>query len=105
MKILIDECLPKQLKNHLTEFEIFTVSEMGWESFKNGNLLRTAISSNFDIFLTADKKLKFEQNIKQLNITIVIFDVFRNKIENILPLFQKFKNEIKSYSKYKIYIL
>ena len=105
MKVLIDECLPRQLKSYLSEFEVFTVSELGWESFKNGTLLKHAIDSHYDIFLTADKKLKYEQNMKLLNISIVIFDVYRNKIENILPMLDRFKSEIENYSKNEIHIL
>lgn len=105
MKILIDECLPKKLKQYLSEFEVNTVSELGWESLKNGELLKQAISNKFDILLTADKKLKYEQNLKSPNITIVVFDVYRNKIENIIPLLSRFKEEIIKYLKNEIYIL
>lgn len=105
MKILIDECLPKKLKQYLSEFEVNTVSELGWESLKNGELLKQAINNKFDVFLTADKKLKYEQNIKSMNITIVVFDVYRNKIENIIPLLKRFKEEIIKYLKNEIYIL
>lgn len=70
MKILLDECLPRKLKNHLEEYDVFTVSEKGWTSLKNGSLLKTAIIEEFDILLTVDKKLEYEQNMDLFNITV-----------------------------------
>jgi hypothetical protein len=43
MKILLDECLPRKLKDHLGEYDVFTVSEKDWASLKNGNLIKAAI--------------------------------------------------------------
>jgi predicted nuclease of predicted toxin-antitoxin system len=105
MKILLDECLPGRLKNHLKEYDVFTVAEIGWTSMKNGNLLRTAIENNFDVFLTVDKKLEYEQNIKSLNITIVVFDVHRNKIEELIPLIKLFNAMITELEKGKVYTI
>lgn len=105
MKLLLDECLPRRIKNHLKEFNVFTVGDKGWSSLKNGNLLRAAITDNSDIQLTVDKKLKHEQNVKQLNIAIVIFDVIRNKEEDIIPLLSKFRSQIIKFEKGKIYLI
>lgn len=105
MKILLDECLPRRLKDHLKEFGTFTASEKGWASLKNGALLRAAINDSFDIFLTVDKKLEYEQNMKLFNITVVVFDVPRNKIELITPLLEKFKSQINNYIKGKVYTI
>lgn len=57
MKILLDECVTKKLKRHLTEFEVKTVVEMNWSGLKNGNLLNEAIKEKFDILLTIDKNI------------------------------------------------
>ena len=91
MKILLDECLPVRLKESLNEFEVFSVSEMGWRSLKNGKLLKTAVENNFDVFLTVDKKLESQQNLKSFNLAVMVFVVVRNKIELITPLIPKLK--------------
>lgn len=101
MKILLDECLPKRLKDHLKEYDVSTASEKGWASLKNGNLLMAAIENKFDVLLTVDKKLEYEQNIKLFNITIVVFDVHRNKIEEIVPLLKTFKEQVGKFEKGK----
>jgi predicted nuclease of predicted toxin-antitoxin system len=75
MKILLDECLPIRLKQYLTGFEAYTVYEMGWSSLKNGKLMQKAIDSGFEALLTVDKNLQYQQNIKEYDISIVVFDV------------------------------
>jgi len=90
MKILLDECLPVRLKNLLKEYEVFSVLEMGWRSLKNGKLLRAAVENNFDVFLTVDKKLEYQQNLDSFNIAVVVFNVSRNKIELLSPLIPTF---------------
>ena len=68
-----------------------TVPEMGWAGKKNGVLLRLAVQSNFDIFITADQNLTYQQNLKQSDITIIVlatkdnsFDTYKRCIPIIL---------------------
>lgn len=58
MRVLIDECLPKKLKNEISADVIRTVPEMGWASTKNGTLMRLA-ESEFDVILTNDQNLEY----------------------------------------------
>jgi hypothetical protein len=105
MKILLDECLPKRLKSFLTDFEVNTTEEMGWTSLENGNLIKAAIEKEFDILLTIDKNLEFQQNIKSYNITVVVFNVPRNKIDFISPLIPELKEKINTFEKGKVYYI
>ena len=105
MKILLDECLPKRLKSLLSEFEVKTATEMGWRSVRNGQLLTVAQQNGFEIFLTVDKKLEYQQNLKKYNLTVVVFDVPRTKLENIIPLIPKFIRNIASFEKGKAYTI
>ena len=65
-RVLFDEDVPRQLRRDLPEFEIRTVQEEGWTSAKNGELLRLC-SSIYDVLVTADKRLRFQQNIASFN--------------------------------------
>ena len=56
MRILVNECLPEDLKEWLRGWELTTVQELGWAGVKNGELLRRA-EDQFDLLLTADKRL------------------------------------------------
>ena len=63
MKILLDECVTKRLKPHLSKHEVITVTEKGWSGLKNGQLMAAASADEFDILLTIDKNLQHQQNI------------------------------------------
>jgi predicted nuclease of predicted toxin-antitoxin system len=105
MKILLDECVTKKLKNHLTEFEVFRVSEMGWSGVKNGKLMTLCVENNFDILLTIDKNLIFQQNLEKYKVTIAVFNCKTSKIEDILMFLEPFKNRIFDFEKHKAYLL
>ena len=63
MKILLDECVTKKLKRYLSDFEVRTVVEMGWSGYRNGKLLNTAVLEHFDIVLSIDKNMVYQQNM------------------------------------------
>jgi len=105
MKILLDECLPKRLKYLLPGFDVTTTEEIGWASLENGDLIKAAIGEHFDIMLTVDKKLEYQQNIKNYDITIVVFDVRRNKIDFISPLIPELIEKLNTFEKGKVYYI
>ena len=70
-RVLFDENLPRLLRRGLTEFEIRTVQEEGWGSFKNGALLRRA-EGHFDVLLTADRRMQYQQKLTSFGIGVVV---------------------------------
>ena len=84
MKILLDECVPRGLRRHLPGHEIKTVPEMGWGGIKNGKLLALAQES-FEVFLTVDQNLSFQQNLPQFRIAVLVVPARSNDINDILP--------------------
>lgn len=105
MKILLDECVTKQLKQHLKEFEVFTVTEMRWNGLKNGKLLSQCVDKDFDIVLTIDKNLMFQQNLDRFPITIAVLDFMTSKIEELVLFIASFKDKIKDLQKHKAYLI
>lgn len=95
MKILLDECLPKRLKRELPEHEVYTVPEMGWAGTKNGALIRAAIPE-FDVFLTVDQNLTYQQNLTGSTLAIVTLNVLSNRFEDIVPLMPRVNAVLKS---------
>lgn len=86
-RVLFDEDVPRQLRRDMPEFQIRTVQEEGWSSFKNGELLRRS-APTFDVFVTADKRLRHQQNLSQHQIGVVVlgtFDVRLPRLQQILP--------------------
>ena len=75
MKVLLDEDLPHKLRLALAGHEVLSVSYAGWAGLKNGTLLSAAEEAGFEVFLTADKSLPYQQNLKQRRIAIVVLSV------------------------------
>lgn len=69
--MLFDEDVPRQLRRDLQEFAIRTVQEKDWSSVKNGELLRLS-APVFDVLVTADKRLRYQQSIAKHNIGVVV---------------------------------
>lgn len=71
MRLLLDECVARKLKRDLVGHEVITVVEAGYSGLKNGVLLRAA-AGNFDVFITVDQNLPYQQNIGLLQIAVLI---------------------------------
>src|SRR5947209_147181 len=70
MKILVDECVPRQITRFFPEHEIHTVPGIGWSGTKNGELIQRA-ENQFDIFITSDHNIRYQQNLKGRKIAII----------------------------------
>ena len=82
MKILLDESLPTKLSEFFgTEYEVLTVKDMNWLGKKNGELLRLVIENNFDVFVTADRNLPYQQNLKAITFILAILCGVNNRRE------------------------
>lgn len=84
-RVLFDENMPRQLRRHLDGCEVRTAQEEGWSGLKNGKLLAKAAAS-FDVLLTADQRMRFQQNLARFDIAVVVIEVRDTTIENLLPL-------------------
>jgi len=71
MKILLDECLPRQLRHDLPDHDVTTVAAMGWAGTKNGALLRLA-ASDFDVFITIDRNIAYQQRLQMPNMAVIL---------------------------------
>lgn len=70
-RILFDHCVPKPLRRHLPAFEIRTCFEEGWSTVRNGELLIKAEAAGFNILVTADQNLSYQQNLAERRIAIL----------------------------------
>jgi predicted nuclease of predicted toxin-antitoxin system len=86
VRVLLDEQLPRQLVPYLVGHDTRTVQEEGWAGLKNGELLQQAEVAGFEIFLTSDQNLEFQQNLKKSRLLVVILSAVSNAIEDLLPL-------------------
>jgi len=88
MKILLDECTPKALKKVFTDqgHECRTVQESGWSGKKNGELVGLA-ETTFDVLITVDTNLRYQQNLAPRKIAIVVLHASSNRLDYLLQYF------------------
>ena len=70
MKLLLDECVPRRLKNDLKEHDVQTVDELGLKGVLD-EVLRAAAAQAFDVFITVDRRIPFQQNLLQFNLALM----------------------------------
>ena len=72
MKILFDQGTPVPLRDYLSSHSIDTAYELGWSQLRNGELLSEAEQHGYEIFITTDRNLKYQQNLSEREIAIVV---------------------------------
>ena len=86
MKILLDETIPVQLAKLFPEsFEVSSVSGLGWNALKNGELLERATQQRFEALVTVDRNMPFQQNSEQLGFPVLVVHVPKNRLDYLLP--------------------
>jgi predicted nuclease of predicted toxin-antitoxin system len=95
MRILIDECLPRKLKRELPEHDTYTVAEMGWSGTKNGALLKL-MANDFDVLVTIDQNLKYQQNLQGATVAVLQLSALSNRLKDLLPLIPQLKEVLKT---------
>ena len=88
MKLLIDECIDRKLAREFVGYEVKTVPQMGWAGTKNGKLLALA-AAEFDIFITVDRNLSFQQNLPEFDIAVIVLQASSNRLADLKPLIPK----------------
>ena len=72
MRILFDQATPVPIRSYLNSHVVSTASQQGWAALKNGDLLTAAEAAGFDVLLTTDKNLRYQQNLVGRKIAIVV---------------------------------
>ncbi len=88
MRLLLDECIDRRLAREFIGYEVKTVPQMGWAGIKNGQLLALA-EVEFDIFITVDRNLSFQQNLPQFEIVVIVLHAVSNRLADLQPLAPK----------------
>lgn len=94
MRILLDECVPKPIKRELSDYDIRTVVEMGWSGKKNGELLQLMNQADFTILLTTDQNLRYQQNLLQAKVAVVVMVALTNRLSELVPLIPNVRNAL-----------
>lgn len=94
---LLDESLPIKLSYFFgEEHEVLTVKDMNWLGKKNGELLRLIIENNFQVFVTADRNLPYQQNLKDITFILAILCGVNNRQQTYINLIPKLLDLLKN---------
>jgi hypothetical protein len=88
MRVFLDECVDWRLSRELVGHDVRAARDMGWTSIKNGELLALA-SQEFDVFVTVDRNLSFQQNLVTLTIAVIVLHTLTNRLADLKPLVPK----------------
>jgi predicted nuclease of predicted toxin-antitoxin system len=85
VKVLLDECIDSRLARHFSGFEVRTVHELGWSGITNGKLLELA-EREFDVFVTVDRNLGFQQNLPKFDLCVILVHSVSNRLTDLVEL-------------------
>jgi hypothetical protein len=88
VKLLLDECIDRRLSQDLIGHDVKTVPQMGWSGVKNGELLALA-EKEFEVFITVDRNLSFQQNLPKFNLAVLVLHAPSNRLADLRPLATK----------------
>ena len=86
MLLLLDECVPRPLKQDLTGHDVRHVVDVGWTGKRNGDLLRLMLAERYEVLLTVDKNLQFQQNLQTAGIGVVVMLSKTNRVKELRSL-------------------
>jgi hypothetical protein len=95
VRILLDENLPVDLAAELAAHEVATVTGIGWQGIRNSDLLRRA-QGRFEVLVTMDRKIEFQQNIAQFRLAVVVLMAHSNRVVHLQPLVPGILKPLKS---------
>lgn len=93
MKILVDECVDWRLARQIIGHTVKTARQMGWSAIKNGELLELA-AKEFDVFVTVDRNLSFQQHLPTFTIAVIVLRAKSNRLADLRPLVPKLLSAI-----------
>jgi hypothetical protein len=94
LKILLDECVDRRLAREIVGHEVTTAQQRGWSGVDNGELLKLA-AADFDVFLTVDRNLSFQQPVVNFDIAVVILRATSNRLADLKALVPEIREALR----------
>ena len=104
VRVLLDESIPVDFARELADLDPRTVIGLGWAGLKNGALLREA-AEQFDVLVTMDKNLRFQQNLAAHEIGVVLIRAHSNRIDDLRPLVPQIREAVAASEPGKIRVV
>jgi hypothetical protein len=88
LRLLLDECIDRRFAQTLSGQDVSTVPQMGWAGIKNGELMKLA-EKEFDVFITVDRNLSYQQNLPRYDIALIVLRSVSNRYLDLEPFGEK----------------
>ena len=98
MRILLDECVSRRLRRELPGHDVRTVPDMGWSGKKNGELLALMATQGFEVLLTVDQNLRYQQNLQSAGIALIVRVAASTRLADLVPLMPSVQTALDSIS-------
>jgi hypothetical protein len=85
VRVYLDECIDWRLARDIVGHDVKTARQMGWTTIQNGALLSLA-SQHFDVFVTLDQNLSFQQNLESFSIAVIVLNAKTSRLTDLKPL-------------------
>ena len=95
MRVFLDECVDWRLARDIVGHDVKSARETGWTTIKNGELL-TLAAREFDVFVTVDRNLSFQQNLTAFSIAVIVLQAKTNRLADLKPLIAGLLSAIES---------
>lgn len=95
MRILFDQGMPKKLRHSLSGHEVQTAYEAGLSEFSNGELLHAA-EQEFDVLISTDANIKYQRQLSDYDIALIVLRAFTNSLDDYLPLLPELLETLKT---------
>ena len=105
MRVLLDHCVPHVVRTCLTGHEVVTTAYLGWEELSNGKLLRAAADARFDLLLTIDRNMRYQQHVARLPLALLVLHARSSRIEDIAPLLARAMDTIAAVQPGRVYVV
>jgi predicted nuclease of predicted toxin-antitoxin system len=86
VKVLLDENLPHDFRHFLPGHKVRTVAYQRWQGVQNGDLLARAAADGFDVLVTIDSGIRYQQNLVTLPLAVLALEAENNKLTSLMPL-------------------
>jgi hypothetical protein len=104
MKVLLDECVTSYLKKDFAGHEVYTVADAGFKGLKNGRLLQAA-SGRYDVLVTVDQNLQYQQNVHPLDLAVIVLKAYRSTYPLLKIIMPRVLDTLKSIKRGQVVVL
>lgn len=101
MKVLLDNCIDWRVRRLFPQHDIIHAKDLGWANLSNGRLLAEAAKAGFAVMITVDKKIKFEQNLDHLPLTVIEIDLPDSRLASIKTVLDKLNDALAQANQFR----